>query len=147
MQRTNPPTRAHAGTGATVRRAILVAVTLATVAALGPTAPARADCVEGAAACDDTFDPVGPFSFALYTIPTTLIFGIADVAWGLEGEWLPDGWAWPQLVIGGLGNLALGTWGLADPDLDLGPWVSSLALGAGAWFAMYAVVSLARNGP
>jgi len=43
----------------------------------------------------------------------TIPFLVADVAYTVQGRWLPPGWAIPQIVIGGGVNAAVAIWGAA----------------------------------
>jgi hypothetical protein len=42
----------------------------------------------------------------------SLPFLVADVAYTVQGRWLPPGWAIPQVVIGGGVNAAVAVWGI-----------------------------------
>jgi len=42
----------------------------------------------------------------------SLPFLVADVAYTVQGRWLPPGWAIPQIVIGGGVNAAVAVWGI-----------------------------------
>ncbi len=75
-----------------------------------------------------------------------VVFLGADLGYGVQGRWLPGGWAWGQTIWGG-GNLLLGV--VMTPLGALVKDKNMLGLGIGfgvlgAWFFVHGVISLVK---
>jgi hypothetical protein len=70
-------------------------------------------------------------------------FTVAQVVYGVQGEWFPVGWAVPELIYGGI-FMALSMLAAADSDEPGDVLLFGAFYG---WFVVHAVLSLVLNGP
>lgn len=76
------------------------------------------------------------------TASATLVFGTADVVYGVQGEWLPPVWAGFQLGLGAVPLFVLGAglfWGSSHSfykGIGIGHFV------VGTWFLTHGILSL-----
>jgi hypothetical protein len=106
-------------------------------------APARADWHHGGGDCGDG---CAAASGVLLGIVEVVFLG-ADLGYGVQGRWLPPGWAWGQ-TIWGTGHLLVGVvftplGALFENSTLLGLGIASSLLGT--WFVVHGIISLVKH--
>jgi hypothetical protein len=76
------------------------------------------------------------------TVVSTLVFVVADAAYGAQREWLPPGWAAGQLLLGALPNLGMGAaWASLNDTSAVLHYVFA------TWFLTHGILSLVLYEP